>query len=75
MLNDVGGSLSVLRVWNVGLEGCIRAVRLRSDVHSEIVRRSLAIRSRDNTVGREATWSEEVRVDASIRELALGVDI
>lgn len=46
LLNDVVGSLAVLRMRNVGLEGRIRAVRFWGDVHGEIVRRSLAIRSR-----------------------------
>jgi hypothetical protein len=75
LLDDVGGGLAILRVRHVGLKGCVRTLRLRCDMHSEVVGRGVATRSRHNAVGREATWSEEIRIDASIRELALGVHV
>jgi len=75
LLDDVRSSLAVLRVRNVGLKGRIGAVRLGRDVHSKVVGRGLAIRSRNYTVGGEAAWGEEVCINASVRELALRIDI
>ena len=75
LLDNVGGGLAVLGVRDVGLKRCIRTMRLRCDMHSEVVGRGFAIRSRHNAIGREATWGEEVCIDASIRELALGIHI
>jgi hypothetical protein len=83
MLDDICSLATTLACRDIGLERSVRAVRLRRDVHSEVVggiRALLGTVGRaagggNNAVGGEAAGGEEVGVDAGIRVLRGGIDV
>jgi hypothetical protein len=83
MLDNVGSLATTLTSRHVGLKRSVRALGLRSDMHSEVVRSVRALlgtigstaRSRDNTIGREAAWREQISIDTGIRILGGRIDV